>query len=154
MKKLIGISLVTAFLFLGSSSFAQGKKGMKGENAKAKMEKMATDLGLTSEQTEQVKVIFKAEKAAMQEEKMSKEEMQKLSAEDRKIEMAKMKLKRAEAAKATKVKLSEVLSAEQLAKYGEMQEAQRAKRKDFKKEKMEHKPEQQDMHQEEPSSNG
>ena len=152
MKKLIGISLMSALLLIGTSSFAQEKKMMKAENGKAKMEKMAADLGLSAEQTEQVKAIFKAEKTNLKEAKISKEEMQKLSVEDRKIESAKMKLKRAEAAKATKMKLAEVLSAEQLEKFEAIQAEQKEKRQDLKKERMEHKPVQEDMHQKEPNT--
>tara|TARA_B110000046_G_scaffold28052_1_gene28735 strand:+ start:29554 stop:30018 length:465 start_codon:yes stop_codon:yes gene_type:complete len=151
MKKLIGVSLVSALMLMSSSSFAQGKKMMRAENVKAKMEKIIADLDLSDEQTEQVKAIFKAKKANLKEGKVSKEEMQKLSEEDRKIEIAKMKLKRAEAAKTTKMKMAEVLSAEQLEKFEAIKGEQKEELQDLKKERIEHKPQKEDMHQEEPN---
>lgn len=154
MKKLIQITLVSALMVVASSTFAQGKRGMNGDRGKAKMDKMIAELELTSDQTEQVKAIFKAERAKMNEDKISREDMEKLSEEDRRIKMAQIKLERAESAKATKAKLKEVLSAEQFAKYEAMRKQEQAQRKENRQERMEHKLEKQDKHQEEPSSNG
>ena len=65
MKKLIGISVLSALLLIGTSSFAQGKKAARGLHEKAKIEEMATALELSAEQREQVETIFKTEKAEM-----------------------------------------------------------------------------------------
>ena len=84
MKKLIGISVLSALLLIGTSSFAQGKKAARGLHEKAKIEEMATALELSAEQREQVETIFKTEKAEMKGGRVAKEVLQELSDEDKK----------------------------------------------------------------------
>jgi len=79
MKNLIKTTVLAALLMIASVSFAQGKRGMKGEQGKAKMEKMAADLEFSKVQIAQVKAIYKAEKAKAREGRISQEEMEKLS---------------------------------------------------------------------------
>jgi hypothetical protein len=117
MKKLIGISVVSVLILIGTSSFAQGKRAARGLHAKglhekAKMEEMAKVLELSAEQREQVETIFKIEKAAMEGERVAKQAMQELSDEDKRIQRAKMNLKQAEAAKLTNARLAEALTEE------------------------------------------
>ena len=150
MKKLIGISLVAVLVIAGGNVLAQGKKGHKVENAKAKIAKMKADLELSDDQVEKVKEIFKAERASLKETRLSREEMQKLSDEDKRVVKAKMKLQKAESAKATKAQLSEVLSAEQMTKFEAIKQAKKEKRKEFRKEAEMNKLQKGDMHQVEP----
>ncbi|MFT4757106.1 MAG: hypothetical protein ACI91R_001756 [Vicingaceae bacterium] len=153
MKKLIGISVVSALILIGTSSFAQGKRAARGLHAKglhekAKMEEMATVLELSAEQREQVETIFKIEKAAMEGERVAKQAMQEFSDEDKRIQRAKMNLKQAEAAKLTNARLAEALTEEQFQKYEAFKAQNKGERKGFKKSQEQHKLEKPAMHQE------
>ena len=157
MKTIVKSTLVAALLVVGSASFAQGHrgiKGQKGENREAKMESMISELDLSAEQAEKVKIIFKEEQEARKSERMTKVEMAELSDEDKRIAIAKQKLKMAESQKAINTRLEEVLNEEQIEKYETLKKQKIEERKEFRKERMEHKPKKEDMHQEEPGTNG
>ncbi|MFT6165975.1 MAG: Spy/CpxP family protein refolding chaperone [Vicingaceae bacterium] len=147
MKTIVKNALVVALIVAGTSIFAQERKGEKG---KEKMESIINELGLSADQAEKVKTIFKEEMEVRKTENATRAEMEKLSDEDKRIAMAKRKLKMAEAGKATNVKLKEVLTEEQMEKYTALKKQKMEKRKEFRKERMEHKPQKEDMHQEEP----
>ena len=152
IKTIVKNALVVVLIVAGTSSFAQDYKGEKG---KEKTESIINELGLSADQAEKVKTIFKEEKEVRKAENAPRAEIEKLSDEDKRIAMAKRKLTMAEAEKATNVKLKEVLTEEQMEKYTTLKKQQMEKRKEFRKERMEHKPKHEDMHQEEPEdSNG
>ncbi|MDB4060560.1 hypothetical protein OAD50_05410 [Vicingaceae bacterium] len=138
MKTVVKSTLVAALLVVGTASFAQGNKGgqeHKGENKKAQMELMISELGLSADQEEKVKIIFKEEQEARKSERIPKSEMEKLSDEDRRIAIAEQKLKMAESEKAMNERLGEVLNEDQMEKFMTLKKQKIEKRKEFRKEK-------------------
>ena len=131
---LIGLSLIAS-----TTLFAQ-EMPLKKENAKAKMEKLATTLQLTDTQKEQVREIMMEKRVKMDDLKSSRERLAGMEEEEANSMRNELSAKRKKIMKETNAQMQEVLNPEQLKKYRSMIQDKKKTLRENRPEGEEHRP--------------